>query len=151
MLGVPYPTEGSDGPAHDWLLAVGADALQQFEVVGVAIQPPFILVTVSSLEFATAFLALEVVRAHALPVQDDVLADDGLLALAADPRGGLDGDRPRRLARHAERFPIVLFVGFSAQLSAASRAVEVLGVVDLPDRVDARVGDRLHAVRALRA
>jgi len=107
-------------------------------------------VAIATLKLAIALRAPVMVRVHALAAQDDIFPENLLLTEPTDPRGGLDSDCPRRLALEAEGLPFVFFEGLSLQLGTTPLAEEAVGVIHLPDRVDALVRDGLHAVRALR-
>lgn len=106
---------------------------------------------VSSLKLAIAFLAPKVLRMHALAVEGDVLANNGLFTLSANAGRGLEEHRLRGFACYAERLAFVLFVGFSAQLSATTVAIKVIWMICATHSINASVCDRFHAERTLGA
>lgn len=146
---MPNFAEGRDGATYDWFTAVTADALEEFEVVGVAVEMSFILMAISSLEFAIALLAPEVLRMHSLPMQCDVLANDRSLTLATNTSGRFNKHGLRGLARYAKRLTFMLFVGLATQFDIATEAVEVIWMIGPAYGVDARICDGLCTVRAL--
>ena len=144
-LGVPRPHERHDRPPEDGLPAPGADVLHELGVADQAVVLPVVLLAVPPDELGAARLAAVVLGMDLLPVEDHVVAQDGLLALGADVVLPLTQAHARRAALHAVRVPLVLLVLGAEKRRPALGARKVLGVVETVLELDALVENRLLA------
>ena len=144
-LGVVDVVQGGDRAPDDGLAALGADGPRDLAEARRAEVLALVLLEVAAHELRVADLAAEVLDVHLLPVDDEVLAEDRLLALRAQLAAEPLAARAHLLALGAVRQPLVLAVRLAAQLRAAARAHEVVGVPHLLAQLDARVDDRALA------
>jgi len=84
---MPHFAKSCNRTTNNRLLAVSADALEELEVVWVAIEFAFVFVAISSPKLTSTLLAAVMLRMHSLSLDGDVFANDGLLALSANTSG----------------------------------------------------------------